>query len=107
MIFEELRKEGIPFAVLTATYDLRNQNPYEWFLICPYNEKALDFEFHKSEHSRSILERELSYEEKEYFLDRLEEFGMKKVHETNHGRVYEVEGEPVKHFYDKRRKYAY
>ena len=113
MIFDILKSRGIPFAVMTSTSyfeelidNFKGVQAKEWFMVVPSEVKYLDFGFSKSHYSRSILERSLSNTEVDHFMNNFADYGMKKVHHNKDGRVYEMEGCPIKFFYGKRGKFA-
>lgn len=94
-IFEQLELLEVPYAVVQSAANLRgtsSQITSDFFIITSskfYN-KIKRFKFVESCYKKTILERDISEEEKDYFKKLTRDNHFKMVLSTNDGKVYET-----------------
>lgn len=94
-IFEQLELLEVPYAVVQSASNLRGTSSQicsDFFLITStkfYN-KIKRFKFVESSYKKTILERDISEEEKEIFKKFMRENHFKMVLTSNDGKIYET-----------------
>lgn len=105
MIFRQLTKHRIPFAVMMSyKREILNDQAviaYDYFAVVPSSPQAKMLGFRKSYHSKSVLEKNLDKSEVSKFAD----YGLSLVHQDKNGKVWETPEQPIKTHCDNRKKF--